>query len=97
MISTTAFRGRDATIGEVSAHLNASYVLSGGYRVAGTQLILAVELAEALALVEAGGACVGGVHLEVHCFAPEAGGLGAGLHHEGGLRAHRGRDSHGAG
>lgn len=46
-LSTTAFRGRDATIGEVSAHLNASYVLSGGYRVAGDQLTLAAELAEA--------------------------------------------------
>ena len=46
-LSTTAFRGRDATIGEVSAHLNASYVLSGGYRVAGAQLALNIELAEA--------------------------------------------------
>jgi adenylate cyclase len=46
-LSTTAFRGRNATIGEVSAHLNASYVLSGGYRVAGDQLTLTAELAEA--------------------------------------------------
>ncbi|MEK6244259.1 MAG: tetratricopeptide repeat protein [Pseudomonadota bacterium] len=46
-LSTTAFRGRDATIGDVSAHLNASYMLSGGYRVAGNLLTLAAELAEA--------------------------------------------------
>lgn len=46
-LSTTAFRGRQATIGEVSAHLNATYVLSGAYRVSGGQLSLSAELAEA--------------------------------------------------
>ncbi len=46
-LSTTAFRGRGATLGEVSAHLKANYVLSGAYRVASGALILAAELAEA--------------------------------------------------
>ncbi len=46
-LSTTAFRARDATIGEVSAHLNASYVLSGAYRVSHGQVVLTAELAEA--------------------------------------------------
>jgi adenylate cyclase len=46
-LSTTAFRGRRATLGEVSTHLKASYVLSGVYRVARRTLYLTVELAEA--------------------------------------------------
>ena len=46
-LSTTAFRGRGATLDEVSAHLKATYVLSGAYRVASGALILAAELAEA--------------------------------------------------
>ena len=46
-LSTTAFRGRGALLGEVSAHLNADYVLSGAYRVAAGTLVLAAELAEA--------------------------------------------------
>ena len=46
-LSTTAFRGRGATLGEVSAHLKANYVLSGAYRVALGALILAAELADA--------------------------------------------------
>jgi class 3 adenylate cyclase/tetratricopeptide (TPR) repeat protein len=45
-LSTTAFRGREIALGEVSAHLNASYVLSGSYRVQGNRLILDAELAE---------------------------------------------------
>ena len=31
-LSTTAFRGRDASLEEISAHLGADYVLSGAYR-----------------------------------------------------------------
>lgn len=46
-LTTTAFRGRDASVDEVSAHLNASYVLSGSYRVSGEKLRLAAQLAEA--------------------------------------------------
>jgi adenylate cyclase len=46
-LSTTPFRAREATIGEVSAHLNASYVLSGAYRVSHGHVALAAELAEA--------------------------------------------------
>ena len=45
-LSTTAFRGRAATLEEVSAHLKANYVLSGAYRVSLGTLILAAELAE---------------------------------------------------
>ena len=46
-LSTTAFRGRATTLREVAAHLNANYVLSGGYRISGPQLALTAELAEA--------------------------------------------------
>ena len=46
-LSTTVFRGREATLAEVSGHLNANYVLSGGYRVSGNTLTFAAELAEA--------------------------------------------------
>ena len=46
-LSTTPFRDRRATLGDVSAHLNANYVLSGAYRVSGDQLTLVAELAEA--------------------------------------------------
>lgn len=46
-LSTTAFRAREATIGEIGAHLNAGYILSGAYRVAHGQVALAAELAEA--------------------------------------------------
>lgn len=45
-LSTTAFRGRSASLGEVSAHLKADYVLSGAYRVSLGSLALAAELAE---------------------------------------------------
>jgi len=46
-LSTTAFRGRDASVSEVSAHLHAGYVLSGGYRVARNDISLVAELADA--------------------------------------------------
>jgi class 3 adenylate cyclase/TolB-like protein len=45
-LSTTAFRGRSTSLGELSAHLKADYVLCGAYRVAAGSLILAAELAE---------------------------------------------------
>ena len=45
-LSTTPFRGRETPVGELGAHLKASYILSGAYRVAGGQLILVAELAE---------------------------------------------------
>jgi len=45
-LSTTAFRGREVTAGEVGAHLDASYVLAGAYSTAGTQISLAAELTE---------------------------------------------------
>ena len=45
-LSTTAFRGRNATATEVGQHLNASYVLSGSYRVARSQISVVVEVAE---------------------------------------------------
>lgn len=45
-LSTTAFRGRAASLDEVGAHLKANYVLSGAYRVAVGAIILAAELAE---------------------------------------------------
>jgi class 3 adenylate cyclase/TolB-like protein/tetratricopeptide (TPR) repeat protein len=46
-LSTTIFRGRDASIGEMSAYLHADYVLSGAYRVVGKKLRLTAELAAA--------------------------------------------------
>jgi adenylate cyclase len=46
-LSTTAFRGRGATLTEVSARLNAHYLLSGAYRVSGLEIVLIAELAEA--------------------------------------------------
>jgi adenylate cyclase len=46
-LSTTAFRGRRATLDEISSFLGARYVLSGAYRVAGDQIVLVAELAEA--------------------------------------------------
>jgi len=44
--STMAFRGREASAVEVGAHLNASYVLSGGYRIHGTRVNLIAQLME---------------------------------------------------
>ena len=45
-LSTTAFRGRNATATEVGQHLNATYVLSGSYRVSRSQISLVAEVAE---------------------------------------------------
>jgi adenylate cyclase len=44
-LSTTVFRGRDLSIGEVGRYLTANYVLSGAYRKVGRKLRLNVELA----------------------------------------------------
>ncbi len=46
-LSTTMFRGRGATPQEIRHHLNADYILSGTYRIAGGTLLLDTELAEA--------------------------------------------------
>ncbi len=46
-LSTSALRGRDASLPEVQNHLHASYVLSGAYRISGRQLVLVTELVEA--------------------------------------------------
>jgi class 3 adenylate cyclase/TolB-like protein/tetratricopeptide (TPR) repeat protein len=46
-LSTTAFRGRDATIQEVGALLHANYIVSGAYHVVGGKLVLVAELADA--------------------------------------------------
>lgn len=46
-LSTTVFRGREASLTQVSANLNANYVLSGFYRIKSRQVIVEVELAEA--------------------------------------------------
>jgi TolB-like protein/class 3 adenylate cyclase/Flp pilus assembly protein TadD len=46
-LSTTALRGRDTSLPLLQSHLNANYVLSGAYRVAGGQLVLVTELIEA--------------------------------------------------
>jgi TolB-like protein len=46
-LSTTAFCGRQVTLGEINTHLKADYVLSGIYRVDGPRVRLDVELAEA--------------------------------------------------
>lgn len=46
-LSTTVFRERAASLGEVSGYLNATYVLSGAYFVSGNQFNLSAELADA--------------------------------------------------
>lgn len=46
-LSTTAFRGRGATLNDVASHLKATYVLSGSYRVSGRQLVVVAELSDA--------------------------------------------------
>ncbi|WP_299718476.1 adenylate/guanylate cyclase domain-containing protein [Tardiphaga sp.] len=46
-LSTTVFRDRNASLEEVSRHLDADYVLSGAYRRTGDELRLTVELAVA--------------------------------------------------
>jgi class 3 adenylate cyclase/TolB-like protein/tetratricopeptide (TPR) repeat protein len=45
-LSTTAFRRRKASLHDLGTHLNASYVLSGAYRVAHEHVRLTAELAE---------------------------------------------------
>lgn len=45
-LSTTAFRGRQATLHEIGALLHANYVLSGAYHVVDTKFSLFAELAE---------------------------------------------------
>jgi len=45
-LSTTAFRGRMASLAELAQHLKADYVLSGSYRTAAGRLLLDAELAE---------------------------------------------------
>ena len=46
-LSTTVFRGRNENLKDISAHLGASYILSGTCRSAGAHLALFVELMEA--------------------------------------------------
>jgi adenylate cyclase len=46
-LSTTVFRGREASLAEINAHLNADYVLSGVFQLGGRRVVLDVELAEA--------------------------------------------------
>ena len=45
-LSTTGLRGRDSSLPVIRGHLNANYVLSGAYRVAGNHLVLVAELVE---------------------------------------------------
>jgi class 3 adenylate cyclase/TolB-like protein/Tfp pilus assembly protein PilF len=45
-LSTSAFSGRAATLGEIGQHLQAEYVLSGSYSSDGTRILLNAELAE---------------------------------------------------
>lgn len=46
-LSTTAFRGRAPSVGEVEAYLGATYVLSGSYSSSGSALVISWELADA--------------------------------------------------
>jgi adenylate cyclase len=46
-LSTNVFRGRVSDVAEVSAHLGATYILSGGYVVAGGNLLVTAELSAA--------------------------------------------------
>jgi adenylate cyclase len=43
-LSTNVFRGRSSDVGEVSAHLGATYVLSGGYVVDAGKILVTAEL-----------------------------------------------------
>ena len=45
-LSTTAFRGRHATPGEIDARLGATFVLSGGYAALGDKVLITAELAD---------------------------------------------------
>ncbi len=46
-LSTTAFRGRNATPGAIDARLDANFVLSGGYVTLGDKVVITAELADA--------------------------------------------------
>jgi class 3 adenylate cyclase len=46
-LSTTAFRGREASLQEVCSVLHAGYVLTGSYRVSGKRLVVLAQLTEA--------------------------------------------------
>jgi class 3 adenylate cyclase/tetratricopeptide (TPR) repeat protein len=46
-LSTMVFRGRASDVGEVSAHLGATYILSGGYVANAGKLLVTAELSEA--------------------------------------------------
>jgi class 3 adenylate cyclase/tetratricopeptide (TPR) repeat protein len=46
-LSSTAFRGRSESLGKISEHLKAQYVLSGAYRCAAGGVVLRAELADA--------------------------------------------------
>jgi adenylate cyclase len=46
-LSTNVFRGRRSDVGEVSAHLGATYILSGGYVVDAGKLLVTAELSAA--------------------------------------------------
>ncbi|TNF62081.1 MAG: hypothetical protein EP306_04685 [Burkholderiales bacterium] len=46
-LSTTAFRGRQADLGEIHHHLAASFVLSGSYSVLGEKVVISAELSDA--------------------------------------------------
>jgi class 3 adenylate cyclase/TolB-like protein len=46
-LSTNVFRGRASDVGEVSAHLGATYILSGGYVVDAGKLLVTAELSTA--------------------------------------------------
>ena len=46
-LSTNVFRGRASDVGEVSAHLGATYILSGGYVVDAGKLLVTAELSAA--------------------------------------------------
>jgi class 3 adenylate cyclase/TolB-like protein len=46
-LSTTVFRGRQSDVAEVSAHLGATYILSGGYVVDAGQILVTAELSAA--------------------------------------------------
>jgi class 3 adenylate cyclase/TolB-like protein len=45
-LSTAVFQGRGATLAEISANLDATYILCGAYRVEGRQVSLSAELSE---------------------------------------------------
>jgi len=46
-LSTTAFRGRQADLGDIQHHLAAGFVLSGSYSVLGDKVVISAELSDA--------------------------------------------------